>query len=341
MEPIDLFAIVLCARRAYRLHQSHLGQAAAGDRHAARLARCLASHRLQRSRVPPACDAVVRGTLDAAGLPHLFLDGALALLLFAGSLHVDVAELNRRRWLILMLATASVILSTLVFGYGMWLTFGLIGDARAAGLVPRARRDPRSDRCGRGRKSVAAGRLPPSLRAAIVGESLFNDGAGVVLFLLALGVTQGDVIHLGHGRWSPLVARDCRRRRAWRYRRLARGASDAANQGRSLAASDLARFGARLLPPRDRGRTVGPDRRGRRWSLPRLAVAAFRHDPRHARSADRLLVAAQSDFEHDAVPADGIANSRFGHPTHGAVADRFRDPARGVSRWSALRCRWR
>ena len=41
--------------------------------------------------------------------------------------------------------------------------------------------------------------LPASLRGTIVGESLFNAGAAVVLFLLALGVTQGDTIHLGHG----------------------------------------------------------------------------------------------------------------------------------------------
>ncbi|MGC1277586.1 MAG: cation:proton antiporter, partial [Xanthobacteraceae bacterium] len=73
-----------------------------------------------------------RGTLGAADLPHLFLDGALALLLFAGSLHVDVGELNRRRWVILLLATVSVILSTVVFGYGMW---ALLGFGAAVPLV--------------------------------------------------------------------------------------------------------------------------------------------------------------------------------------------------------------
>src|SRR5580700_8448467 len=70
-----------------------------------------------------------RGTLDTVHLPRVFLNAVLALMLFAGSLHVDVAELNRRRWTILLLATASVVLSTLIFGAGIWLTFGLIGAA--------------------------------------------------------------------------------------------------------------------------------------------------------------------------------------------------------------------
>src|SRR5882724_1454279 len=51
----------------------------------------------------------LRGNLDAAGLSHLFLDGVLALLLFAGSLQVDISELKGRRWVILLLATVSVI----------------------------------------------------------------------------------------------------------------------------------------------------------------------------------------------------------------------------------------
>ena len=149
-----------------------------------------------------------RGTLDAARLPRVFLDGVLALLLFAGSLHIDVAELNRRRWIILLLATASVILSTLLFGAGMWLVFGLIGAAvplvwcfvLGAILAP-------TDAVVIENLLARIG-LPAGLRAAIVGESLFNDGAGVVLFLLALGVTQGDTVTLGHGQVALALLRE-------------------------------------------------------------------------------------------------------------------------------------
>src|SRR5580658_11300889 len=70
-----------------------------------------------------------RGTLDSAQLPRVFLNAVLALLLFAGSLHVDIAELNRRRGMILLLATASVLIATTIFGAGMWLAFSVIGMA--------------------------------------------------------------------------------------------------------------------------------------------------------------------------------------------------------------------
>jgi CPA1 family monovalent cation:H+ antiporter len=119
--------------------------------------------------------------------------------LFAASQHVDVGELKRRRRTILLLATASVILSTVIFGYGLWylclqtaaplpliwcVVLGAILAPTDAVVVEDLLRK--------------AG-LPPNLRAAIVGESLFNDGAGVVLFLLTIGITEGEVVHIGHG----------------------------------------------------------------------------------------------------------------------------------------------
>ncbi|MBV9656008.1 MAG: sodium:proton antiporter [Acetobacteraceae bacterium] len=144
--------------------------------------------------------AWVRGVLDAADLPHVFLDGVLALLLFAGSLHASIRELRDNQRLIFSLATASVIISTGLFAGAIWLVCLLSGAQ-----VPLAW-------CGVMGAILAPtdavvvdtllGRLPlsPRLRAAITGESLFNDGAGVVMFGIMVALAGGQRGLLGHGR---------------------------------------------------------------------------------------------------------------------------------------------
>jgi hypothetical protein len=269
-----------------------------------------------------------RGTLDAASLPHIFLDGVLALLLFAGSLHVDVAELSRRRWMILLLATASVILSMTLFGAGIWAVFAVVGAAvpLAWCLVLGAILAPTDAVVIE--NLLRQVNLPPRLRAAIVGESLFNDGAGVVLFLVALRVTQGENVGLWHGQIMAALARDIAGGAAIGFFAGWLGVAHSPDLRRSLATHDLARAGDRLLPARDLGRLVGPDRRGDGGAVHVVAVAALRHDTGRARGADRLLVAARSASQYHAVSADGIADPRPGHTADRVAADRIRHSAR-------------
>jgi hypothetical protein len=68
-----------------------------------------------------------RTVLSAAELPQVLLDIVLGLLLFAASLHVDLTELRREKWIVLILATASVTIATLVFRTGIWIVFHVVG----------------------------------------------------------------------------------------------------------------------------------------------------------------------------------------------------------------------
>jgi len=144
----------------------------------------------------------IRRGLAAADLPHVFLGWLLALLLFAGSLQVDLPALRQSRRMIFVLATVGVILSAAVFGFGLWTLLALTGRevslawcfVLGAILAPT---DAVVVETLLGRT-----RLPVPTRSAIIGESLFNDGAGVVLFLVALRLTEGAPAGqlIGHGR---------------------------------------------------------------------------------------------------------------------------------------------
>ena len=119
------------------------------------------------------------------------MKGMLGFLLFAGALHVDLNKLKDAKWAIGSMATFGVVLSTFIVGAGFWglaklfgldipfiwaLVFGsLISPTDPVAVLSIL-------------KTV---KMPKSLETKIAGESLFNDGVGVVVFTLILAIATG------------------------------------------------------------------------------------------------------------------------------------------------------
>jgi CPA1 family monovalent cation:H+ antiporter len=116
--------------------------------------------------------------------------GMLSFLLFAAALHVDLEELSRNKWTIGILSTLGVLMSTAIVGGLSWWAFGLLGIAvpLPIAMVFGALISPTDPIAVTG--LLRDLRAPKSLEAQIAGESLFNDGVGVVVFLALVSVAS-------------------------------------------------------------------------------------------------------------------------------------------------------
>lgn len=129
----------------------------------------------------------------------VLLDIMLSFLLFAGALHTNFDQLKIQRWPVLVFATVGVLVSTFLVGILMYYVVKLVGleidfiycllfgalisptdPIAVLGILKRAN-------------------APKKLETKIVGESLFNDGVGVVVFLTILSVAgfPGESIDAG------------------------------------------------------------------------------------------------------------------------------------------------
>lgn len=121
----------------------------------------------------------------------LLLHGMLSFLLFAGALHININDLLQQKWVISSLATFGIILSTFLVGGFAWTVLSLMSFQVSfiycllfGALISPT--DPIAVL-----SILKTTSTPDTLRAKITGESLFNDGIGVVLFIVLLEIANG------------------------------------------------------------------------------------------------------------------------------------------------------
>lgn len=145
--------------------------------------------------------------LHSIDFDQTVLHGLLGFLLFAAALHIDLAELAQQRWPVLLLATIGVAISTTIVGVLLWLALGVFGIALPFiyCLLFGALISP-TDPIAVLALLKEAG-VHKDLEMKIAGESLFNDGVGVVLFLVLAGLATGQK-HVTFDEVSLLIVRE-------------------------------------------------------------------------------------------------------------------------------------
>jgi CPA1 family monovalent cation:H+ antiporter len=130
---------------------------------------------------------------------EVLMQGMLAFLLFAGALHVNLDDLKKRWVSILALATLGVLVSTFVVGSGVYYLAAWLGLELpyVYALLFGALISPTDPIAVLGLLKKAG--VPKDLETLISGESLFNDGVGVVVFAVILSLAAA---HGGHAEAS-------------------------------------------------------------------------------------------------------------------------------------------
>jgi len=133
----------------------------------------------------------VETILNSIDFNKTLMEGMLSFLLFAGALHINLDDLSQQKWIILSLATLGIVSSTFIVGTSSYFLLNNLGIPLdlVYCLLFGALISPTDPIAVLGiLKSV---KTPKSLETKIAGESLFNDGVAVVVFIVLMGIAMG------------------------------------------------------------------------------------------------------------------------------------------------------
>ena len=148
--------------------------------------------------------------LQQVNLSQSLLGGVLGFLLFAGALNIDLEQLREQRWRVFSLAFVSTLISIGLAAGLSWLVFRSLAlpIPFLYCLVFGALISPTDPIAVLG--LLKSARAPAALEVKIAGESLLNDGVGVVAFVFFLESLEatGPVLDLEWQRALELILRE-------------------------------------------------------------------------------------------------------------------------------------
>ena len=139
--------------------------------------------------------SLVTAMLNQIDFHEAVMNGMLSFLLFAGALHVDFSVFKSNSLAIALMATLGILLSTFLIGGATWWLLNQFGIDMPFmwALVFGALISPTDPVAVLGLFKTV--NVPDTLEAKMAGESLFNDGVGVVVFAVVVAIAVGDGSH--------------------------------------------------------------------------------------------------------------------------------------------------